>query len=331
MSHVIGFSTVVGFIDGVGFDPFFRGLLSVLVGVVVLIGGSYLLLATNSGSRLGGLITAGQLFGWMFLMGLVWTVYAIGWTGEGESWALVEINSDNPLRDADGLEFAEDERVQELGDALIGFNLEAAITNDDPDLRQAEAVEISRENPELLADWRYLAASDPQRGEASASAEEFLIEEGVFGSTAEFVPLTYDAYNTGGKPRLDPDIVADDPDKSAWVESFTDLPARVWHKVDTSVIHFWHPQELVVIQFQGVVDEPTLPGEAPPVATADPDKNTISVIMERDRGGPIPALVGGTRVVPALFAIFNGILFAVISWVLHIRDRREQSIRAAVA
>lgn len=327
MSHAVS----LAFFDGVGFDPFFRGLLSVLVGVVVLIGGSYLLVATNAGSRLGGLITAGQLFGWMFLMGIVWTIYAIGWTGEGESWALVEINVDNPVRDGDGLALAEDDRVQELGIALESFNLEEAIANDDPDLRQAEAVEISRANPERLADWRYLEAADPERGEASASAEEFLIEESVFGSTDEFVPLTYDAYNIGGKPRLDPEIVADDPDKSAWVESFTDLPARLWHKFDTTFIHFWHPQELVAIQFQGVIDQPALPGEPPPVATPDPGKSTVTVVLERDRGGPIPALIGGSRVVPTLFALFNGILFAVISWVLHIRDRREQSIRAAVA
>ncbi len=327
MLHVVS----LAFIEGVGFDPFFRGLLSVLVGVVVLIGGSYLLVASNSGSRLGALITAGQFFGWMFLMGLVWTIYAIGWRGEAESWALVEINNDNPLRDADGLVFAEDERVQELGVAIENFDLGDVVTAEDPDLRQAEALEIARENPQLIAGWRYLAASDPQRGEASATAEEFLIEEGVFGSTAEFVPLTYDAFNVGGKPRLDPDIVADDPDKSAWVESFTDLPARLLHKFDTAFIHFWHPQELVVVQFQGVIDEPTLPGEPPPVATADPDKNIVSVVLERDRGGPIPALVGGIRVVPALFTIFNGILFAVVSWVMHIRDRREQSIRAAVA
>lgn len=325
-------STVsLAFIDGVGFDPFFRGLLSVLVGVVVLIGGSYLLVATNSGSRLGGLITAGQFFGWMFLMGIVWTIYAIGWTGEGESWELAEINVDNPLRDADGLALAEHERVQELGIALETFDLEAELTSDDPDLRQAEAVEISRANPERLADWRYLAASDAQRGEASAAAEEFLIEESVFGSTAEFVPLTYDAYNTGGKPDLDPDIVEDDPDQSAWVESVTDFPARVWHKFDTTFIHFWHPEELMAIQFQGVVDQPTLPGEAPPIATADPDKATVTVVMTRDRGGPIPALIGGTRFVPFLFTLFNGILFAVVCWVMHIRDRREQSIRAAVA
>ena len=254
---------------------------------------------------LGGLITAGQFFGWMFLMGIVWTIYAIGWTGEGESWELAEINVDNPLRDADGLALAEHERVQELGIALETFDLEAELTSDDPDLRQAEAVEISRANPERLADWRYLAASDAQRGEASAAAEEFLIEESVFGSTAEFVPLTYDAYNTGGKPDLDPDIVDDDPGQSAWIESFTDLPARVWHKFDTTFIHFWHPEELMAIQFQGVVDQPTLPGEAPPIATADPDKATVTVVMTRDRGGPIPALIGGTRFVPFLFTLFN--------------------------
>lgn len=321
----------LAFIEGVGFDPFFRGLLSVLVGVVVLIGGTYLLVATNSGSRLGGLIAAGQLFGWMLLMGIVWVVYAIGWTGEGESWQLAEINVDNPVRDADGLVFAEEEDVQDLGVALESFDLEEAITSDDPDLRQAEALQIARDNPELLANWRYLTAADPQRGEASASAEEFLVEEGVFADTSEFIPLTYDAYNFGGKPRLNPDISADDPDKNAYIESFTDLPARLWHKFDTTFIHFWHPQELVVIQFQGVVDEPTLPGLAPPVAQADASKATVSVIMERDRGGPIPALVGGSRFVPFMFVLFNGILFAVISWVLHIRDHKEREIRAAVA
>lgn len=325
------FMNTLAFIDGVGFDPFFRGLLSVLVGVVVLMGGSYLIVATNTGSRLGALISAGQLFGWMFLMGIVWTVYAIGWTGDGESWALVEINVDNPLRDSDGLEFAEEEDVQDLGRALTTFNLEDAIESDDPDQRQAEALAIARSNPAQLAEWRYLTASDPQRGEASSSAEEFLVEEGVYGATTEFIPLTYDAYNLGGKPRLDPNIVADDPDISVWVESFTDLPDRLWHKFDTTFIHFWHPQELVVIQFQGVVDAPTLPGLAPPVAQADDTKSTVSVVMERDRGGPIPALVGGTRFVPFVFALFNGILFAVISWVLHIRDRKEQAIRTAVA
>ena len=85
----------------------------------------------------------------------------------------------------------------------------------------------------------------------------------------------------------------------------------------------------MIIQVQGALEQPTLPGEPPPVAEADPDRSVVSVVMERDRGGPLPSLFGGTRVTPALFMIFNGILFAIFSWVLHTRDKREAAIRAA--
>lgn len=317
-------AVTLAFIDGIGFDPFFRGLLSVLVGVVVLIGGTYLLVATNSGFRSGGLISMAALFGWNFLMGMVWTIYAIGWVGEAETWALVEVNDGE-------LAFAETENVAELGLALESVDIEAeGVSTDDPDLAQLEAVEFATENSQRFADWRYLASSNPRRGEAVASADVFLTE-GLYDSTADYVVLTYGAYNIGGKPLLDPEISADDPDKNAWVEVFTDAPARILHKLDTTFIHFWHPQELMVIQVQGALDQPTLPGQPPPVPEADPDKSVVSVVMERDRGGPLPALFGGTRVTPALFTIFNGILFAILAWVLHTRDRREEAIRAAVA
>lgn len=318
---------LVAFIDGVAFDPFFRGLLSVLVGVVVLIGGSYLLLATNSGYRSGGLIAAAGFFGWMFLMGIVWTIYAIGWRGEAESWALEEINFDDPGQD-DGLIFAEDPEVVDLGLALETFDVQAGVESEDPDAAQSEAVEFSRQS-DALAGWRYLATSDPRRGEATSSAEEYLAEEEIFESSAEYVVLPFGAYNTGGKPLLDPDIVADDPDKNAWVEVFTDAPARILHKLDTTFIHFWHPKETMVVQVQGAVEQAALAGEAPPIPQADPDKAVVSVVMERDRGGPLPALFGGQRVTPALFAIFNGILFAIFAWLLHVRDHREAAIRAA--
>jgi len=331
MSQTMALIDSFAFIDGVGFDPFFRGLLSVLVGVVVLIGGTYLLLATNSGARTGGLIAAAGLFGWMALMGLVWTFYAIGWRGEAESWALVEINGDLPAFESDGLVFAEDPTIQELGLGLEEVDLAVVITNPDPDAAQAEAVVYANDRSDELSGWRYLATSNPRRGEASSAAEEVLIAEHIYGSTAEFVPLTYGGWNVGGKPLLDQEISEDDPTKGAWEETFTDAPTRILHTLDTTFVHFWHPEELVVIQFQGVVDEPTLPGEAPPVATADDEKSVVSVVMVRDRGGPLPALFGGQRVTPALFAIFNGILFAVLAWMLHTRDKREQSIRAAAA
>ncbi len=311
------FVSLLGFIDGIAFDPFFRGLLSVLVGVVVLIGGTYLLVATNSGSRLGGLISGAGFFGWMAMMGVFWAIYGIGWVGEAESWALVEINGDNPSVENDGLPFAENEDVIGLGFVLEEVDIEAeAVTSDDPDMAQNEAVAFNKANSDRFDGWRYLASSNPRRGEAVASADVFLAEEHVFDSTAEYVVLTFGAYNTGGKP-----LLKDDPNPFD----------RVIHKLDTTFVHFWHPQELIVIQVQGSLDQPVLPGQAPPVAAADPDKSIVSVVMERDRGGPLPALFGGTRVVPALFAIFNGILFFIFCWLMHVRDKRELEIRAAVA
>ena len=77
---------------GIAYDPHIRGVLVVLVAVVVLIGGPWLLLATNMGSRLGFLVTATALFGWMAVMGAIWTAYGIGLVGERPSWTVTEVN-----------------------------------------------------------------------------------------------------------------------------------------------------------------------------------------------------------------------------------------------
>lgn len=74
------------------FDPHIRGVLVVLVGVGVLIGSVYLLLATNTGVRNGFLIAMAGLFGWMFCMGAIWWIYGIGLRGKDPSWHATEIN-----------------------------------------------------------------------------------------------------------------------------------------------------------------------------------------------------------------------------------------------
>jgi hypothetical protein len=304
---------LLSFLEGLGFDPFFRGFLSVMVGVVVMIGGTYMIVASNSGARTGGLISASALFGWMFLMGIIWTVYGIGWRGQAPTWELVEVNRDLPASDNDGLDFAENQRAVGLGRVLEGFDVTAGVTSDDPDIAQTEAVEYAKANADDLDGWRYLATSNPVRGEAQSAADEHLIEEHVFDSTAEYVPLQFGAYSTGGKP-----LLKDNPN----------VLDRVWHKIDSMTLHAIHTQELMVIQVQGVVEQPTLPGQPPPVARADAEKSVVSVIMERDRGGPLPALFGGLRFTPAMFTIFNGILFALVTWMLHVREKREFEIRA---
>ncbi len=312
---------MLSFIDGLGFDPFIRGLLSVMVGVVVLIGGTYLLVATNSGSRTGGLISGAALFGWMMLMGLFWTVYGIGWRGQPPTWELVEIVPEN-------LDLAESARAQDLGFILDEVTPADGVDSDDPDIAQAQAVAFVLDNQDEFDGWRYLSTSNPSRGEATSLAGEYLAEFEIYEGAGDYLPLQFGAYNTGGKPPLDPAIDANDPDKNQWVETFTDAPARVLHKLDTVTLNAIHSQELMVIQVQGIVEQPTLPGQAPPVARVDPEKPIYNVVMERDRGGPLPWLFGGLRFTPAMFTIFNGLLFAVFCYALHVRDKHEAEILA---
>ena len=297
--------THLAFIDGIGFDPFFRGFLSVLVGVVVLVGGTYLLIATNTGARSGMMIAAAGLFGWMFLMGIVWTVYGIGWRGDPPTWELVEVNVDDPEDVDDGLLFSEVEVAQAL------FGADVSVDNPDPDLAQQEALEKSLDTD--LGGWRYLVAADGVRGEAQASADAFLVEEGIY-DTGEYVPLQFGGFTTGGKP-----VLADD----------ANMLDRVIHFFDETFVHPTHAQELMVIQVQEIVAKPTLPGQAPPTAEVDPEAPLVSVILERDRGGPFPSIISGLRFTPFMFTVAMGVLFAMFAFALHNRDRRQDQIRAA--
>jgi hypothetical protein len=144
-------------------DPGLRGILSVLVGVVALMGSVYLLLGTNLGSRVGFLVAFAGLMGWMTLMGVVWALYGIGYKGPAPSWHVTEIvRSDS----AD-------------------------------DLSQAQL-----EDAHDLSDWEELPADDPGRGEMQAAASaELIVEDGPLGTTFESEAgfKVIDAFETGGK------------------------------------------------------------------------------------------------------------------------------------
>jgi hypothetical protein len=76
-------------------EPELHGLVVLVLAVVLLPGSVYLLLATNLGARVGFLIAAAGLFGWMAVMGLVWTVYGIGLKGNAPSWKVQETITGN--------------------------------------------------------------------------------------------------------------------------------------------------------------------------------------------------------------------------------------------
>ena len=85
-------TVVSSVLAGIAFDPHIRGVLVVLVSVTVLIGGIWLILSTNLAARLGFLVTFTALFGWMTVMGGIWTAYGIGLVGERPAWTVTEVN-----------------------------------------------------------------------------------------------------------------------------------------------------------------------------------------------------------------------------------------------
>jgi len=128
--------------ESLEWDPGVIGVITVAIGVLVLCGSVYLLLATNAGSRLGFLLAFTGLAAWMLLMGIIWWVYAIGLIGDDPAWETEEILV------GDQIVFAEIEDVRELPTAPAGESFTA------PD------------------DWVVLPDGDEARAEAKAVADE---------------------------------------------------------------------------------------------------------------------------------------------------------------
>ena len=280
---------------GIAFDPTIRGILAVGVGVAVLMGSVYLLLATNTGNRLGFLLAVTGFFGWMAIMGLIWWIYGIGMQGEAPSWQVVEYN-------AGDVEQAVTERVTELeladlpqDDDGVDYEAMSTLVEEDPE----RFAEINEQFQEDSDGWRWLPASDPARGEAEATVSDQLpnCSSCAFGIEDPTDYLVLGAFEVGGKEGLPAD------------------PSR-WDRIRTQVVSaltIKNPERYAVVQVQKVIDQPLVPGEAPPTPEADPDEPVISVVMLRD--------IGDRRFPAAMITIGSSLIFALLCWVLHQRER----------
>lgn len=128
----------------ISWDPFMIGILAVGIGVVILCGSVYLLLATNLGARLGFLVAVCGLAGWIFLMGIIWMVYGIGLIGRDPSWEVEEVISGEVDQSA-----VED--VRDLPSDPVGVEVDAP------------------------GDWEQIPAEE--LGDALAAADEVLFED----------------------------------------------------------------------------------------------------------------------------------------------------------
>lgn len=71
-------------------NPTIRGILFPGIMFLILCGGTYLILATNVGNRLGFLLANAAFWGWMVLMCVIWMMYGIGLKGKDPSWKGIE-------------------------------------------------------------------------------------------------------------------------------------------------------------------------------------------------------------------------------------------------
>ena len=296
--------TTLHLLAGIAFDPTIRGLLVVGVGVVVLMGSIYLILGTNVGTRLGFMLSAAGLFGWLFLLGLIWWMYGIGMKGQDPHWKVVEVNVGHLDQAA-----LEDARA---------LNLETLETVTPDTLNDAEGDEYAklrdRIDPTLGHGWKLLPASDPARGEAQATVDEFLKEAELPGvqlpdtddngkpithpieDSSDYLPLY--GFEKGGKPQN---------------KEGADMLSRIQNKIGNTV-RILNPPRYAIIQVQPVIQAKEVPGEAPPPPTVDEDQPVISVIMERN--------LGDRRFPAAMITIGSGSIFALLCYLLHLRDKR---------
>lgn len=161
----------------IGWEPELRGLLTVIMGTVVLVGSIYMIMATNMGSRLAFLVVLTGLAGWMMLMGMSWWIYGIGLKGPDPTWQPVA--GQTILQDPGALSAA-------------------GVLENVPDVPEDDSVAAA----ELIAD-QFLAEgyiriepSDPSFGQSQAAASVYLEEEEAFAAGQYVIT---DVFDIGGE------------------------------------------------------------------------------------------------------------------------------------
>jgi len=290
---------------GLAWNPGVRGILVVAVGVAVLMGSVYIILATNTGARLGMLLSLAGLFGFMTILTFFWWLSppAIGPRGNNPSWQPVEV-------------WINDGSTPETDEVLKLVNPDDLPTQAEVEAQFPELVDeypngwsfsdLQANNPEVLDTiipdgslngWRVTAASSA--GEAQAAADTALIDNQIFTANTEYKKLT--VWEFGGKPRR-----TDACDDS-------DMLCRAKFRVER-LLTFWdHPTHYAVVQVQPVIPQEAKVGEAPPVPVVDPDQPVVSVVLVRE--------LGDVRLIPFLYFVISLSLFIIFAWVLHNRDK----------
>jgi len=297
--------SLVTIASGLAWDPQIRGILAVAVGVVVLCGSAYLLLATNLGSRLGLLVAFAGIFGWMVILSFYWWLDPpqIGPIGTPPTWEVVEIHvtgSDEPPVQREA-QFLPQPGSRVTPEQIVDQTPElAGLVQADDELSDIAGVDRDAVPAELFGGWNVTPSA--KAGEAQAAADEALVSQGLFDDTTYFTHTS--TFQQGGKVPVD---VACDPD-SAWLLVNA---CRAWHRV--SEPFKTHPTNYSVVEVRPLIPQEAQPGQPPPRPVVDESQPAIWVIMERQ--------LGTTRVLPFTYFIISLAGFVIFVLLLHYRDK----------
>jgi hypothetical protein len=146
--------------------------------------------------------------------------------------------------------------------------------------------------------WEELDLADPAVADALPVSDAELTggEEGggVFKSSADYLPVA--ALEKGGE---------------------TYGPFGV---LNFRPLNLWHRTHYLIIQVQAVEHQETIPGAAPPRPRVDPNATPVAVVMVRD--------LGSLRLNPAVFTIASALLFGLLAYQLHTRDKELMALKA---
>ena len=229
-------------------DPQIRGGAIVLVATVILCGSVYLLLATNTGAKLGLLLALAGLVGWTAAMGWVWVLYGIGIKGDPPAWHVTDLITgdidQSTLEETEG--FPQGWQKLKTGDTVLSD----AVASADKVLIPAEDTADA-----------HGSATGGGGAEAGGAVKTERTFEPPFETTEDYVVVG--GYRRGGEDYY--------------------LPGGLLERSDGFLKGWFHKPHYVVVQAAPVIAQPET-GGTPPSPEPDPTQPVTSVVMIRDLG-----------------------------------------------
>jgi hypothetical protein len=174
----------------------------------------------------------------------------------------------------------------------LGIGPSTGLSND-PVTRAAQNVADLK-----AAGWKQLASDNPARALAVTGSDAILQQESGLFKAGDYVALN--VFSKGGQryPLL-------------------------FNSTKLDFLAFWHKPRFAIVEVAVVKPVYTEPGRAPRTPTPDPTIQHVYVKMVRD--------LGNRRKNSALIGIGSSIIFGMLCWLLHKRDRLVERNRTEAA